>query len=334
MALGELEAPDHAGGDLLALKRRGIWAAILAAGLLLGALVGLAGAIRHSLTLWTMALAVGVDVLSHLFTLWLVSVSAKPADHKHNYGYGKFENLCALAVATLITVMTIGCGYEAIHKLFHPPENMEFVLVAAAAAASSLKDFFVSRRLRRIVEHAPSPSLSYTSDHLRVKAVTDGSVALAMLASAVAKLIWPDEHSVHFVLTRVDPFVAIGLQALVIQHAFHVIHDGLQALLDRTLPEDMQVVIVRALTRHDDMYCGFGQIRSRRAGPQVLVDIEITYPADWTLAKATDAARAFERVLSSEIASDAITVFPIPCKLDCLCRARGQPCPYDQAAVG
>ena len=155
-----------------------------------------------------------------------------------------------------------------------------------------------------------------------------------MLISAVAKALWPTQDLAHFLLALVDPFVAIVLQILVVQHAVHVIHDGLEALLDRTLPEDTQVVILRALSKYDDLYCSFGQIRSRRAGPQVLVDIEIAYPADWTLARATEAARSFEGLLGKEIASDAITVYPVPCKLDCLCRARGQPCPYSASGTG
>ncbi len=329
MTLQDIGAPSQGGASQLSLKRRGLRLAILTAALLLGALLALASIVGHALTLWTMALAAGVDLLSHVFTLWLVSVSARPADHKHNYGYGKFENLCALAVALLIAGMAVFGGYEAAHKLFHPPEDtMEFALVAVAAAVSSLKDTFVTRRLRRIVQQAPSPSVSYTADHLRIKAITDGTVAVAMLVSAVAKVIWPEQRLAHFVLARVDPFVAIILQILVVRHAIHVIHDGLQALLDRTLPEDMQVVILRALSKYDDLYCNFGQIRSRRAGPQVLVDIEIVYPADWTLARAAEAARSFEGLLGKEIASDAITVFPVPCKLDCLCRSRGLPCPY------
>jgi len=275
-----------------------------------------------------MVLFSGIDLVSHVFTYWLVSISARPADYRHNYGYGKFENLCAMGIALAI-IVTAGLGiYEAVEKLIHPHASVDFGLVALAASVSCLKDAWVSRLLRRTVEQAPSAAVEYTADHLGFKAVIDGSVAAALAASAVLEYALPETFFTKHIACRVDPVVALALQAFVIENALAVIRESLLVLLDRTLPEDMQMVIVRALTRFHTQYCQFGKVRSRRSGQQIFIDLEIVYNADWSLAAATAAAGALAADLRREIASTEIAVYPVACAKDCFYVQNGRPCPY------
>jgi cation diffusion facilitator family transporter len=63
------------------------------------------GITTGSLGILSEALHSGLDLVAALVTFLAVRISDKPADHDHNYGHGKVENLSAL-FETLLLLLT------------------------------------------------------------------------------------------------------------------------------------------------------------------------------------------------------------------------------------
>src|ERR1700720_4866686 len=98
-------------------KRR---AALLSVGsaVLLVSLKAFLGLRTGSLGVLSEALHSGLDLLAAVITFLSVRVSDQPADERHPYGHGKFENFSAFVETALLLVTALYIIFEAFERLF------------------------------------------------------------------------------------------------------------------------------------------------------------------------------------------------------------------------
>ena len=77
-----------------------------------------AGLATNSLGILSEALHSSLDLVAAGITFFAVRVAARPADETHPYGYGKIENLSALAETVLLLVTCGWIVHEAVNWLF------------------------------------------------------------------------------------------------------------------------------------------------------------------------------------------------------------------------
>ena len=77
-----------------------------------------AGLATNSLGILSEALHSSLDLVAAGITFFAVRVAARPADETHPYGYGKIENLSALAETVLLLVTCGWIVHEAVNRLF------------------------------------------------------------------------------------------------------------------------------------------------------------------------------------------------------------------------
>src|SRR6202140_2621341 len=71
-----------------------------------------------SLGVLSEALHSGLDLVAAIITFLSVRVSDEPADERHPYGHGKFENFSAFVETGLLLLTALYIIYEAFHRLF------------------------------------------------------------------------------------------------------------------------------------------------------------------------------------------------------------------------
>src|SRR5205085_7556209 len=71
-----------------------------------------------SLGVLSEALHSGLDLIAAVITFLSVRVSDQPADEKHPYGHGKFENFSAFVETGLLLLTALYIIYEGFHRLF------------------------------------------------------------------------------------------------------------------------------------------------------------------------------------------------------------------------
>src|ERR1700742_4474873 len=92
-----------------------------------------------SLGVLSEALPSGLDLVAAVITFLSVRVSDQPADERHPYGHGQFENFSAFVETGLLVLTAIYIIYEAFDRLFcrsvhiQPSLTAVFVLVTALA---------------------------------------------------------------------------------------------------------------------------------------------------------------------------------------------------------
>ena len=94
-----------------------------------------------SLGILSEALHSGLDLVAALITFLSVRVADQPADERHPYGHGKFENFSAFLETGLLVLTALYIIYEAFYRLFfhsvHIQPSLAAILILFAALPST-----------------------------------------------------------------------------------------------------------------------------------------------------------------------------------------------------
>src|SRR5246127_1186771 len=90
-----------------------------------------------SLGVLSEALHSGLDLVAAVITFLSVRVSDEPADERHPYGHGKFENFSAFVETGLLVLTALYVIYEAFERLFfktvHIQPSVTAIVILLAA---------------------------------------------------------------------------------------------------------------------------------------------------------------------------------------------------------
>ncbi|MCB0344351.1 MAG: cation transporter, partial [Bdellovibrionales bacterium] len=107
-----------------------------------------------------------------------------------------------------------------------------------------------------------------------------------------------------------DPFGALVLSAFILYSAITIVSDSMNDLVDRSLEEALQMIILAALVKYDNEYMGLERIRSRRSGNRVYVELFLMFADDRTMADIRDSAKRIRAELEANIPASEVIVIP------------------------
>src|SRR6202047_1814986 len=95
-----------------------------------------------SLGVLSEALHSGLDLIAAVITFLSLRVSDQPADERHPYGHGKFENFSAFVETGLLVLTALYVIYEAFERLFfksvHIAPSITAILILLVALSIDL----------------------------------------------------------------------------------------------------------------------------------------------------------------------------------------------------
>jgi cation diffusion facilitator family transporter len=263
------QAPDLAAHA--AREKRWVALTSLLAAVLLTSTKLAVGLWTNSLGILSEALHSGLDLAAAAVTLWAVRVSAQPADREHTYGHGKFENLSALFETLLLLATCVWIIYEAMHRLFFSdgavevdPSIWAFLVVGGSIAI----DYSRSRALKRVAKKYSSQALEADALHFSTDIWSSLVVFCGLLGVLAAKQYpeWPW-------LMHADAVAALGVALIVVWVSLQLGKKSIDDLLDR-IPRELRAKALAAARLVPGVE-GVGQIRLRRSGPEVFVDVAL-----------------------------------------------------------
>lgn len=208
----------------------------------------------------------GLDLVAAIIAFFAVRTSAKPADERHNYGHGKFENLSSIIEAVLILIAGFMIIDRAIPKLKGGGEIESLGLGAGVMGISVLVNLLVSRKLLKTARKTDSAALAADGWHL----MTDVYTSLGVFAGLGAIYLTG--------LNILDPVIAIGVALLIFRAAFNLIRESVRSILDANLPQAEENMIQGILYSYGDEYIEFHDLRTRKAGSDRYVDLHLVVP--------------------------------------------------------
>ena len=231
-----------------------------------------------------------LDLVAAVVTFFAVHFSDKPADHEHPYGHGKIENFSALVETILLFVTCAWIIYEAVRRLLVHTREIDVSLWAFLVMAISIAvDITRSRMLYRAARKYNSQALEADALHFHTD-IWSSSVVIGGLA-----LVWLGQNvfpEAAKVLARADAVAALGVALIVLFVSYRLGKRTIDVLLD-TAPDGLTGDIAGAAGGVEGVM-SVGQVRVRRSGPRVFVDLGVEVDRNLSLERTHAIAEAVE----------------------------------------
>src|SRR6201996_9538488 len=252
-----------------------------------------------SLGVLSEALHSGLDLVAAVITFLSVRVSDQPADERHPYGHGKFENFSAFVETALVLITAVYIIFEAFERLFFRAVHIAPSLTAVIILAFALIiDMTRAKALAGVVKKYPSEALEADALHFS----TD--VWSTMVVIVGIGLVWAGESWNIPWLVYADALAGLGVAGVILWVGSQLGKRTIEALLD-TAPQGLQQEIARAVGRMDGVL-DVERVRVRRAGNRHFVDATVSVPRTATLEQVHSLSTAIEQRIGEIVPSDVI----------------------------
>lgn len=240
------------------------------------------GSIIGSVSVISEAIHSANDLLASFIALWAVRKSAQPPDQEHPYGHGKVENIAGTIEAVLIFIAAVFIISESIEKIRQGGEILEPGWGMLVMAVSAGLNFMVSSYLLKVGKEQDSVALEADGIHLR----TDVYTSLGVMAGL--GLI---QLSGYWIL---DPIIAIMVALLIVKAAFELLQKAFLPLLDTAADAETMDTVTEVLEDLKGEFIEYHDLRSRKAGRDVHIDMHLVVQAQMSIEEAHDLCDTIE----------------------------------------
>ena len=252
-----------------------------------------------SLGVLSEALHSGLDFIAAIITFLSVRVSDAPADERHPYGHGKFENFSAFVETGLLLLTALYIIYEAFNRLFfrtvHIEPSITAILILLVALAI---DVTRARALSHVAKKYSSEALEADALHFSTDVWSTGVVIAGI------GLVWAGETFNLPYLVYADALAALAVASVILWVGSRLGKRTVDALLDAA-PEGLQQEIARAIARMDGVL-DVDRIRVRRAGNRHFVDATVSVARTASLEQVHELSDAIEKRVSEIVPADVM----------------------------
>jgi cation diffusion facilitator family transporter len=245
------------------------------------------------------ALHSGLDLVAAIITFLSVRVSDAPADERHPYGHGKFENFSAFVETGLLLLTALYIIYEAFARLFfrsvHIAPSITAIVILLFALAI---DVTRARALSHVARKFSSEALEADALHFS----TDVWSTIVVISGI--GLVWAGETWNMPYLIYADALAGLAVAAVILWVGSRLGRRTVDALLDAA-PEGLQQEIARAIARMDGVL-DVDRVRVRRAGNRHFVDATVSVPRTASLEQVHELSDAIEKRVGEIVPSDVM----------------------------
>lgn len=242
-----------------------------------------------------------MDVAVSLLNFVALRYALKPADDEHRFGHGKAEAVMALFQAAFLAGAAFVLLYQGFNRFFVPaPVGAINNGIWAMLLCSGLTLTLVLLQ-RWIIKKTGSLAVHADQAHYRGDLLMNAAVLLALYL-AQNSLLWA------------DAVIAILIAGYLLFNAAQLLRESMVHLLDEELPETDRQQILQQLQQMPGVL-GVEQLRTRRAGPRVFVQLRLLLPQDWSLQKAHQVTDLAEQQIAALYADAEVIIHPDPSPL-------------------
>ena len=243
-----------------------------AAALVTIALKALAWQMTGSMGLASDAMESFVNLAGATFALWMITIARVPPDEDHPLGHGKAEYFSSGFEGLLIFGAAGAIIWSATGRLLAPTPLEAVGLGLAVSVGASAVNLFVALAMRRAARRFRSIALDGGARHLMTDVWTSGGVITGVALVSVTGWLW------------LDAAVAIAVGFHILAEGWHLIRASAHGLMDAGLEKDDLAVVQATLNQLTTAEIDFSNLRTRRAGAQNFVYLDVRVPGQWTVA--------------------------------------------------
>jgi cation diffusion facilitator family transporter len=252
-----------------------------------------------SLGVLSEALHSGLDLIAAVVTILSVRVSDQPADERHPYGHGKFENFSAFVETGLLLVTALFIIYEAFDRLFFRTVHIQPSVTAIVVLLIALAiDVTRSRALSKVARKYSSEALEADALHFSTDVWSTGVVIAGI------GLVWAGEAWNLPWLSYADALAGLAVAAVIIWVGSQLARRTMDALLD-VAPAGLQQRIITAVSDMPGVL-DVERVRVRRAGNRHFVDATVSVARTASLEQVHALTDAIEKRVGEIVPADVL----------------------------
>ena len=253
------------------------------------------------------------DMATDVVVIAFAKISAKPKDEGHDYGHGKYETLATIiislalaAVGTGILVNSIGAIRVVVDGGLLPrPGTVALLAAAVSIVVKEILYRYTVREGRRV----SSPSMIANAWHHR----SDALSSLGTLAGIGCAYFLGDKWRIA------DQIAALVVAVFIFKIAFDLIRTGLDELLERSLPEDVEEEILRVVAANPEVREPHN-LRTRRIGASIAVEVHVRVDGAMSVCRSHELTEDIERRLRARFGEGTMIAIHVE-PLKAACRA-------------
>lgn len=239
------------------------------------------------------------DFITDVIVIIFVKLSGKPCDKVHSYGHGKFETLATLIIGVFLTVAGIGLMVSAVREIISSlngallPEPTW--LAFAVATASILVKEILYRHTVRVGKQVKSDATIANAWHHRSDAIS----SLGTMAGIGGAILLGDKWRI------LDPLAAVLVSIFIIKSGYDIMSPAVNELLEGALPEKQSAEISELINSVNGVK-GFHNLRTRKIGNAIAVDVHVKMDGKLMLKEAHDIATLVEEKIRGRFGKESI----------------------------
>jgi len=245
-----------------------------------------------------------LDILMSSINLFAIKKAEEPADECHPFGHGKYETVATLVQAFVIAISGSWIIFEAVRRLLQGSALQRVEGGIVVLIFSTLISFALSRYLRKVARETDSSALEADALHFSMDVFTNLALAGGLV---ILKLTG---------FTNIDPILSILVGAYIIIEAFKLVRHGMRDVLDAELPPSVLNDVTRLLNNSRENLVEYRNLRTRRAGSQKFMNLDLIVCRHMSIEEAHDIADKLEEKIKNDIPGSDVTIHLEPCLSD------------------
>ena len=223
------------------------------------------------------------DFVAIFSTMVALKLGRKPFDEKHPYGHGRAESLAAILISLVIVATGVWIMVDSVHTIIDRDfKSPGWIAVLAAFCTILIKEWLYRFSLKT-GKRLDSPALlAIAKDHHK-DAVTSVSTLVGVLGA-------------FFGWGIMDPLAA-GLTSFFILHiGYQTFRDSAHDLMDGSAPPDFISEVTR-LAEGVERVEHVHDIRARRSGQYMIIDLKLDMDPAMTVKESHDVATRVKKLI-------------------------------------
>jgi cation diffusion facilitator family transporter len=257
-----------------------------------------------SATLLSDVIKAANEMLASSFALIIIRRVTLGGKFTYDYGMGKFESLTRIITGAVMLVSLCILLVFTIHRILAPEHfdlDAAFIGIPLMIFAS-IADSYHWKKNYSLAQKDPTPIMEAQWRLRRAKTFSD----LLILAALTSSVVFASHHWAMYI----DPVVSFVIIGFLLLAGYREISSSLPDLFDKTLDEELQLVILRELSSSFDQYHDFHGVRSRRSGTRIYIEIFLGFDPSRNMGEVQEFIDSLKDSLETQIPRSVVSIVP------------------------
>lgn len=232
------------------------------------------GILINSLAILSSSIDNFMDIVNSFFNLMALKKSEEPPDINHRYGHTKFEPLAAYTQSLVLIAISIYIFYQAILKIYHRDIVKDVNIGLTIMLISIITTFILTYYLDKQAKKHHSNLIKAESLHYKTDLYTNCGIIISLI---VIKL-WN--------LYILDSIISMLISIYIFYEAIKLTFESGRELTDTEVSNELRNDIDNIISQYNKSVVNYHNLRTRKAGNKVFIDMHVTLCNNPTLEEA------------------------------------------------